>query len=64
MVLLVLTMTLPVLREVFGTSSLTLGEWLFLVAAAASVVPVLELGKWLVRNGTQGRSPEKITGRG
>jgi Ca2+-transporting ATPase len=64
LVLLVLTMILPVLRDVFGTSFLTLGEWLFLAAAAGSVVPVLELGKWLIRHRPQENSPEKIRGRG
>jgi len=54
LVLLFLTMKLPVLRDVFGTSSLTLGEWAFLVAAAGSIVPVLEIGKWLVRHRAPG----------
>ncbi len=49
LILLYLTMALPVLRKVFGTSSLTFGEWLFLSAVAGSVVPVLELGKWIIR---------------
>ena len=49
LILLILTMTLPVLRNVFGTSYLSLGEWAFLFAVAGTVVPVLELGKWFVR---------------
>lgn len=52
LILLFLTMTLPVPRQVFGTSLLTLGEWAFLAAAAGSVVPVLEIGKWLIRHRT------------
>lgn len=50
LVLLYLTLTLPVLRDVFGIASLSLLEWLYLGAAAASVVPVVEFGKWLVRH--------------
>jgi Ca2+-transporting ATPase len=50
LVLLYLTLTLPVLRDVFGISSLTLLEWACLGAVAASVVPIIEFGKWLVRN--------------
>ncbi len=49
LVLLYLTLTLPVLRDVFGIASLTLLEWACLGAVAASVVPVIEFGKWLVR---------------
>ncbi|RQW87728.1 MAG: cation-translocating P-type ATPase [Geobacter sp.] len=60
LVLLVLTMTLPVLRDVFRTTALTLAEWLFLCAAAGSVVPVLELGKWVSRHRVRDTSPEKI----
>ncbi len=50
LVLLYLTMTLPALRAVFGTSTLSLGEWALLFAAAGSVVPVLEAGKGVVRS--------------
>jgi len=60
LMLLILTMTLPVLRQVFGTSTLTLGEWLFLSAVAGSVVPVLELGKWIIRHRAQDNRQEKI----
>lgn len=49
LVLLFLTMTLPVLRDIFGTSTLTLGEWALLTAVAGSVVPVIEAGKWVIR---------------
>lgn len=64
LILLFLTMTLPVLRKVFGTSLLTPGEWLFLVAVAGSVVPVLESGKWIIRHRVQNNSPGKIRGGG
>ncbi|MDD2337631.1 MAG: cation transporting ATPase C-terminal domain-containing protein, partial [Geobacteraceae bacterium] len=59
LILLFLTMTLPGLRDVFGTSTLTLGEWLFLIAVAGSIVPVLELGKWLIRHNAPGNCPGK-----
>jgi len=64
LILLFLTMTLPVLREVFGTSLLTLGEWAFLAAAAGSVVPVLELGKWLIRRRTAAATPGMLRNNG
>ncbi|MHC1697690.1 MAG: cation-translocating P-type ATPase, partial [Geobacteraceae bacterium] len=59
LILLVLTMTHPVLRKVFGTSLLTLGEWALLTVVASSVVPVLELGKWLIRHRTAAAAPEQ-----
>jgi Ca2+-transporting ATPase len=40
---------LPVLQEPFGTYSLTMGDWVIVVAVAFSVVPVLEAAKVLVR---------------
>jgi Ca2+-transporting ATPase len=39
----------PVLEEAFGTYDLPLKDWLLVVSLAFSVVPVLELTKWLIR---------------
>jgi Ca2+-transporting ATPase len=51
LLLLVLVVELPFLQDAFGTTGLGAGEWLLVAACAATVVPVLELGKWLVRRG-------------
>jgi Ca2+-transporting ATPase len=49
LLLLFLVMTVPFLRSAFGTSRLTLAEWLFVAAVAGTVVPVIEAGKWMIR---------------
>jgi len=41
----------PILRLLFGTFSLTGGNWLIVVGLAASVTPILELIKWLEQRG-------------
>ncbi len=50
LLLLFLVMTVPFLRTAFGTARLTLQEWLLVAAVACTVVPVIEAGKWMVRN--------------
>lgn len=49
--LLVAIMYVPILQDAFGTSALSATEWIVLTAAAASIVPVLELAKWMERLG-------------
>jgi Ca2+-transporting ATPase len=49
LLLLFLLMTVPFLRTAFGTSRLTIHEWLFVAAVAGTVVPVIEAGKWMIR---------------
>lgn len=39
----------PVLEEAFGSYDLPPGDWLLVVGLAFTVVPVLELAKWLIR---------------
>ena len=56
-VLLVLVVELPFLQRAFGTTGLDGGEWLLVAGCAATIVPVLELGKWLVRRGVLDRRP-------
>jgi Ca2+-transporting ATPase len=51
LLLLVGIMYVPFLQSAFGTSALSLAEWLALVLVAASVVPVLEAAKWMERRG-------------
>jgi Ca2+-transporting ATPase len=55
LILLFLVITVPFLESAFGTSNLTVTEWALLSAAAFTVVPVVEIGKWLVRRGTFGK---------
>jgi len=49
--LLLLIVNLPVLHEPFGTFTLSLNDWCVILAASFSVVPVLELAKWMERRG-------------
>jgi Ca2+-transporting ATPase len=49
LMLLSLILYVPVLEEAFGTYDLPLNDWLLVVGVAFTVVPVLELTKWLIR---------------
>ena len=51
MILLVLIVYLPFLHEAFSTYALPLVDWLLVGSLAATIVPVLELVKWMVRRG-------------
>jgi P-type Ca2+ transporter type 2C len=46
---------LPFLQVPFGTFSLTMPDWVIILGLAASVMPVLELAKWLERRGWLGK---------
>jgi Ca2+-transporting ATPase len=48
MALLGIIVYVPALQPAFGTVSVTLGEWGIVLAAAFSVVPVLEMTKWVL----------------
>ncbi len=56
LVLLAFIVYLPILHEPFGTFSLTLIDWEIVMALAFTVVPVLELAKWMVRRGWFGET--------
>jgi P-type Ca2+ transporter type 2C len=47
--LLLLLVYVPVLATAFGTYRLAAADWFIVTATAATVVPVLELAKWLIR---------------
>ncbi len=47
--LLLAVIYVPALAAAFGTYPLSAEDWAIVVAAAFSVVPVLELAKWLIR---------------
>ncbi|MFO7634052.1 MAG: cation transporting ATPase C-terminal domain-containing protein, partial [Caldilinea sp.] len=49
--LLALILYVPFLQQPFGTYGLPWGDWLIIIVVAATVVPVLELTKMLVRRG-------------
>ncbi|HWL33817.1 MAG TPA: cation-translocating P-type ATPase [Gaiellaceae bacterium] len=59
--LLVLVVELPILQRAFGTTGLGPAEWALAAACAATIVPVLELGKWLVRRGVLDRPPRSAS---
>jgi Ca2+-transporting ATPase len=49
LLLLALIVYVPVLADAFGTYALPWSDWLLVLAAAFTIVPVLEITKWLVR---------------
>ncbi len=51
MALLMLVVYLPFLHKPFGTFSLTLEDWAIAVCVSISILPVLDLAKWMVRRG-------------
>jgi Ca2+-transporting ATPase len=55
-VLLVLIVYLPFLHEPFTTYALPLTDWLIVGGLAVTIIPVLEIGKWMVRKGWLGKS--------
>jgi Ca2+-transporting ATPase len=52
LLLLTLIIYLPVLSTAFGTYALPPQDWLIVLGAAFSIVPVLELTKWIIRRVT------------
>jgi Ca2+-transporting ATPase len=50
-ILLMLVVYLPFLHQPFGTFSLPLVDWAMVIGLALTIVPVLELAKWMVRRG-------------
>lgn len=51
LLLLSLIVYIPFLQGVFHTHAFSLADWIAAVSVAASVLPVLEIGKWGVRRG-------------
>jgi len=50
-VLLVLIIYVPFLHDAFGTYYLPLVDWMIVLALAVTIMPVLELVKWMERRG-------------
>ncbi len=55
LVLLVLILYVPFLQKLFATFPLSGHDWLVVAGASLSIVPVLELGKWIERRGWFGK---------
>ena len=55
---LLLIVYLPVLHEPFNTYSLPLVDWIIVLGLALTIMPVLELVKWLERRGWLGKLDE------
>jgi Ca2+-transporting ATPase len=51
MILLVLIVYLPFLHEAFSTYTLPLVDWLIVGGLSVTIVPVLEIAKWMERRG-------------
>ena len=49
--LLLVIIYVPFLHNVFGTYYLPLEDWLIIGGLAATVIPVLEIAKWMERRG-------------
>ncbi|MDO8468972.1 MAG: cation-translocating P-type ATPase [Candidatus Peribacter sp.] len=52
--LLIATVYWPLLQQPFGTFAVTMKDWTIILVLAASVIPVLETGKWMIRRGMLG----------
>jgi Ca2+-transporting ATPase len=50
LLLLALIIYVPVLHAPFSTSALSLTDWWLTLGLALTVVPVLEVAKWMVRH--------------
>ena len=51
LLMLALVINVPFLQDAFGTTSLSVEEWLRVGGLAFLIVPVLETAKWLIRRG-------------
>ena len=50
-VLLVLVVNVPFLQDAFGTTSLSAADWGIVLGSAATIIPVLEVAKRVIRRG-------------
>lgn len=51
LIMLAAIVYIPVLQKPFGTFSLTWEDWLIIVSASLTVIPVIETAKWIIRKG-------------
>jgi len=52
--LLLCIVYIPVLERPFGTFAMTAQDWAIILTLALSVIPILEIGKWMIRRGMLG----------
>jgi len=52
--LIVAILYVPFLQKLFGTFALSAVDWAIVGGAAFSIVPVLEVARWMVRRGWSG----------
>lgn len=55
LLMLLVIVYVPALHAPFGTFSLMPQDWLLVAAVSVTIIPVLEMGKWMVRKGWLGR---------
>lgn len=53
-ILLLCIVYIPVLERLFGTFAMTSRDWVIILILSASVIPILETGKWMIRRGMLG----------
>ncbi|ABL64240.1 cation-translocating P-type ATPase [Chlorobium phaeobacteroides] len=54
LVMLIAIINVPFLQRLFGTCLLTPEDWVIVIGSAMTVVPIIELLKWLMRSGRFG----------
>ena len=52
--LLNLIIYVPFLQRLFGTYGLSAADWIIVAGVALTIIPILEMGKWMVRRGWLG----------
>ncbi|MDH3256829.1 MAG: cation-translocating P-type ATPase [Nitrospinota bacterium] len=57
LVLMILIVYVPVLHRPFGTFSLGVEDWTLVAGLALTIIPVLEIGKWMIRRGWLDEGP-------
>jgi Ca2+-transporting ATPase len=59
LVILIAIVYAPFLQPAFGTFSFSTNDWLLTLALAFSIVPVIEVVKWIIRRGSFGDATER-----
>jgi Ca2+-transporting ATPase len=54
LILMIPIVYIPVLHHPFGTYNLNMEDWALVIGLAFTIVPILELGKWMIRRGWLG----------
>ncbi len=51
LIMLAAIIYIPILQKPFGTFSLTWQDWLIIASASLTIIPVIEIAKWIIRKG-------------